>query len=73
MQTGDWKTTHGRIPNVVPGVGEVGEDEDESEEYEDEDVVEEAEDGEAKNESGGLEQNGKGGWSPALESIIEEI
>ena len=58
MQTGDWKTKHGRIPNVVLGVGEVGEMMDEDDEIE--------------NKSESLE-NGKGGWSPRLERIVEEM
>jgi hypothetical protein len=78
MQTGVWKTEHGRIPNVVPGVGEGGqevEDEDDAEEYEENsDGFEEDEQESGTEDAGeGLEQKGKGGWSPKLESIIEEI
>ena len=72
MQTGNWTTTHGRIPNVVPGVGEVELKEGENEEdYEkDRDSIEQDNE---DDESDELEDIGKGGWSPRLESITEEI
>ncbi|CAN9158833.1 unnamed protein product [Alternaria alternata] len=76
MQTGNWTTTHGRIPNVVPGVGEVELKECENEEdyEEDQDSIEQDnEDGKRDDESDELEDTGKGGWSPRLESITEEI
>jgi hypothetical protein len=80
MQTGVWKTEHGRIPNVVPGVGEGGqededEDEDDAEEYEEnsDGFEEDEQESEIECASEGLEQKGKGGWSPKLESIIEEM
>jgi hypothetical protein len=71
MQTGVWKTEHGMIPNVVPGVGEQGgeiEDEEEEEYEGDEDSEEEDED-----EGEDPEQSSKGGWNPTLESIVEEV
>jgi hypothetical protein len=64
MQTGIWKSEHGMIPNVVPGVGEEGgevEDEEEEESKGHEDEVE------------GPEQSSQGGWNPTLESIVEEV
>lgn len=72
MQTGNWTTTHGRIPNIVPGVGEVELKEGENEEdYEkDRDSIEQDNE---DDESDELEDIGKGGWSPRLESITEEI
>ncbi|CAN9298393.1 unnamed protein product [Alternaria alternata] len=76
VKTGNWTTTHGRIPNVVPGVGEVELKECENEEdyEEDQDSIEQDnEDGKRDDESDELEDTGKGGWSPRLESITEEI
>lgn len=76
MQTGNWTTTHSRIPNVVAGVGEVELKECENEEdyEEDQDSIEQDnEDGKRDDESDELEDTGKGGWSPRLESTTEEI
>ncbi|RYN41812.1 hypothetical protein AA0112_g1738 [Alternaria arborescens] len=76
MQTGNWTTIHGRIPNIVPGVGEVKlkKCENEEEYEEDQDSIEQDnEDGKRDDESDELEDTGKGGWSPRLESITEEI